>query len=222
MLLLVPSFKFVINSKLNSSQSIFDLIKNSWSGSREYLFSATAQTTPQGTAMYRAIFITLIVLILLFLIGVAINIFSMIVSYREIFAPKENTALKNAYLAFIPNRILLSSFRTLVIPIFFLPDAICYFYRTRLSQSVSAKYTLIHPAIVAILLFLATLIITAIAKKYEVAGKQNIFEKKSLAKQNSNASKDNEEYVPTAKLYRMESGTDTTERLRKMFEDTKK
>ena len=171
-LMLIPSFNFIISSKTQPKQSAFTLISNSWRGSREYLFSSTAQTSPEGEAMYRAIFITLIALILLFILGVAINLFSMVVSYRDMVAKEENKNLKNAYLAFIPNRIVLSLFRLLVIPIFFLPDIVARYYRTRLFQAVDVKYTILHPAIIAAILFVLTVIITVISKKYESENKR--------------------------------------------------
>lgn len=217
-LMFIPSFRFVIASKLQPKQSLFKLISNSWQGSREYLFSSSAQTTPQGEAMYRAIFIVLIALILLFALGVAINIFSIIVSYKDILAPEQNKNLKNAYLAFIPNRIVLSLFRTLVIPIYFLADIIARYYRTKLFQSVSVKYTLLHPATIAAILFIITVVITIIAKKHEIAEEKDVFFKKSKATPPEDTLAHDADAQPE-RVYRIDTNTDTAERMRRMFEN---
>ena len=220
-LMFIPSFSFVISSKLQPKQSTFDLISNSWRGSREYLFSATAETTPQGEAMYRAIFIALITLILLFALGVAINIFSMVVSYKDMIAPEENKDLKNAYLAFIPNRIVLCVFRLLVIPIHFLPDIVARCYRTKLFQAVSVKYTLLHPAIIAAILFVASVVIIIISKKHEISEKKDIFFKKDISTSTDNTTAEDEN-IPHERVYRITPESDTAERLRRMFEDKDK
>lgn len=220
-LMFIPSFRFVIASKLQPKQSLFKLISNSWQGSREYLFSASAQTTPQGESMYRAIFIVLIALILIFALGVAINIFSMIVSYKDMIAPNENKNLKNAYLAFIPNRIVLSAFRLLVIPIFFLPDIVARYYRTKLFQSVTVKYAPLHLAIIAAILFIITVVITIIAKKHELAEAKDVFFKKSKTAASDEALADGTN-EPNERVYRMDESTDTAERLRRMFRDDDK
>ena len=217
-LMLIPTFSFSISSKVQPKQSVFDLISNSWRGSREYLFSASAQTTPQGEAMYRAIFTVLIVLILVFVLGVVINVFSMIVSYRDVIAPEENKNLKNAYLAFIPNRILLLTFRLLVIPIFFLPDIVARYYRTRLYQAVYVKYALIHPAIMAALLFVITVVITIISKKYEISAKKDVFFKKSAPQKPIDTHIDDTN-EPQGRVYRIDKEKDTAEKVRRMFED---
>jgi len=219
-LALVPSFRFVISSSTQPKQSLFDLIGNSWTGAREYLFSASAQTTPEGEAMYRAIFIALISLILLFALGVAINVFSMIVSYRDMISPEENKSLKNAYLAFIPNRIVLSLFRLLVIPIFFLPDIVARYYRTRLFQAVSVKYVLLHPAIIAAILFAVSVILTVISKKHEVSEGRDVFFKKSAPTPTDES--DNDANAPQERVYRMENTSDTAERVRNIFRDNDK
>ena len=220
-LIFIPSFRFIITSKLQPTQSVFELISNSWKGSREYLFSASAQTTPQGEAMYRAIFIALIALILLFALGVAINVFSMIVSYGDMISPEENKKLKNVYLAFIPNRIVLCVFRVLVIPIFFLPDIVARYYRTRLFQAVAVKYTFLHPAIIAAVLFVITVVITLIARKHEISDGRDVFFKKSRAKPSDDPLPDDTN-APKERVYVMDSDSNAAERLRRMFEDKDK
>ena len=217
-LMLIPTFCFSISSKYQPKQSVFELIKNSWQGSREYLFSATAQTTPQGEAMYRAIFIFLIAFTLLFIIGVLINLFSMIVSYKDMNDPAAAREIKNVYLAFIPNRIMLSLFRLFVIPIFLLPDIVARYYRVRLFQSVYVKYPLLHPAIIAALLFAVTVIITVISKKYEISEKRDVFFKKSAQKPVENVT-DEADDEPQERVYRIDESSDTSDRIRRMFED---
>ena len=220
-LMLIPTFRFSISSKLQPKQSVFELIKNAWQGARQYLFSASIETTHQGTLMYRAIFIFLIVLILLFVIGVLINIFSMVVSYREMSSPIDNRDLKNIYLAFIPNRIMLSFFRMLVIPLFFLPDIVAHYYRERLFQAVYVSYTMLHPAVIAFILFAITVLITAISKKYETEEKRDIFFKKSAPKPEEETPEKTEE-EPQERVYRMENDSDTAQRVRRLFEDKDK
>lgn len=219
-LMFVPSFRFSISSELQPKQSVFDLISNAWKGSREYLFSASAQTTPQGEVMYRAIFIALIALILLFALGMAINIFSMIVSYKDMIAPEENKNLKNAYLAFIPNRIVLCMFRLLVIPIHFLPDIVARYYRTKLFQAVSVKYILLHPAIIAAILFVITAVIVLIARKHEISENRDIFFKRNAQTSYDDAS--DQEDAPHERVYRIDESDNTAEKLRRMFEDKDK
>ncbi len=220
-LMLLPTFSFSISGALQPKQSVFDLIANSWRGSREYLFSASAQTTPQGEAMYRAIFIALIALIILFLIGILINICSMIISYRDILSPEENKSIKNIYLAFIPNRIVLSAIRLLVIPIFFLPDIVAYYYRSKLLQAVSVKYVL-HPAIIAAVLFLITVVITAISRKYEISEGRDVFCKKTASKADNEDSVTDNANTSQGRVHRISKDEDTAQRVRRMFEDSDK
>ena len=218
-LLLIPSFRFIHNSSVQPKQSIFSLMKNAWTGSREYLFSSAMETTTAGTAMYKTIFALLIIFTLLFILGVVITIFSMSVSYREMAGSKENENAKNLYLAIIPNRAILCVFRLTVIPIFFLPKIIASLYRDMLFQSVAVRYVLIDPIIIALLLWVTTVVLIFVAKRAEARENIDVFAKKIKA---DVSEKEDESDTPAEKVYRMNEQDDTAQRIKKMFDDTKK
>ena len=219
LLLLLPTFRFIHNSTVQPKQSIFSLMKNAWTGSREYLFSASMETTQAGTAMYKTIFALLIIFTLLFVLGVVVNIFSMSVTYKSLSGSKENENAKNLFLAIIPNRALLCIFRLTVIPIFFLPRVVASLYRDLLFQSVKIRYVFIDPTIIALALFIATAVLVLVSKKTEVREKIDLFAKVPKADENPDEERSDS---PAERVYQITDREDTAQRIRKMFDDSEK
>ncbi|MBO5415606.1 MAG: hypothetical protein J6A83_03125 [Clostridia bacterium] len=220
-LMFIPSVQYSINNEKRQVLSPWELLGTCWAKTREYLFSASSQQTSEGKLFQQAVLVTVIILVLLFLIGIAVSIWASFVSlryYKDKTPSEEAEKAKNIFTAIIPNRFVLSLLRVTAVPLFFFPDILVILYRRLLLYDVSVDFTLIHCGIIALLLFVAVTVITIISAKYEKRLNMNIFAKRKVKD-----SDDEEEYdedgaegdeKPTLRHMQDESVQEQTERLR--------
>ena len=207
----IPCVTFTLNSDARESMSLSSFLLNVWTKSREYLFSSQTESTADGILFYKTVFIALIIVFLLFVLSFAVNLFSAITSL--VFFIDDTSAsyikLKNVYLTFIPNRIVLISFDFLALPLLLFPHILVYFYRHILLYDIKVNISAIIPAAVYLVLLVSTVILTVFAKKYELRAKMNIFAKSKIS---HDSESENNEYLPQykaqeQKLYRMNTVT---------------
>ena len=223
-LMCFPVVRFLLNSELKEKMSSWGLVSNTWNTSRNYLFSSGTTPNAEGKMFYTTVFVALIVCMLLFIVSVATNIFTLVCA-GSVYASradkgKENT-IKNLYLTFIPNRAVYIILRGSALPLAFCPYLLVFFYRRLLLYAVSVIPTALIVGIGALVLFVATAVLTMISKKYELRFDMNIFSKKKSTV--SIEHKTREEDIPDDsdeyKIYQMKKASkdEQTERIRKLL-----
>lgn len=179
----IPSVQFSLDSDKRKVFSLWGLLGNTWKESRHYLFSASVKRTSEGELFYRAVFAILIVLFILFIIGIAISIWSSAVSlsyYKDKTPSSEAEKAKNIFTAVIPNRFVLSLLRMTILPLLFFPDVLVILYRKLLLYNVSVNFTTVHYGMIAVILFVAISILTVVSIKSEKRLGMNIFAKENF------------------------------------------
>ena len=171
--LFIPNMRFTLDKDVRQSMSLFELIKNTWYNSRVYLFSAQTQQTNDGALFYKAVFVTLIICGLLFLIGTAMTVFASVTALKY-FKIGDKKA-KNIYTAIVPNRFVMLLFAVILLPITFFPEMLVYFYKHLLLYPVSVSYSGVSAGIISLILLVLLIVTTFISRKQEIAHGLNIF-----------------------------------------------
>ena len=223
-LMFIPCVRYSLNSELREKMSLWQLITNTWNTARQYLFSSSSTVTEEGKLFYTTVFAALIICMLLLIIGVAVNVFTLVCAgsaYASKSNPKKDSNLKNLYLTFIPNRVVFIILRCTVLPIAFFPYLLVFFYRRLLLYMVSLNPTALIIGIGALAFLVATACVTALSKKYEMRLDMNIFSRKkaSVVSDQMDNNKPKPDNSDEYRLYRMNqaSKNEQTERLRKLL-----
>ena len=223
-LMSLPLVRYSLNSELKEKMSLWGLVSNTWNNSRLYLFSTGSTINAEGKMFYTTVFVALIICLLLFIIGVAVNIFTLLCAgsvYASKNGRKSDGNIKNLYLTFIPNRVVYVILRGTVRPLAFFPYLLVFFYRRLLLYMVSVSANALIVGGGALILFVATAIVTAASKRFELRFDMNIFSKRKSAvsteydERKEDLPNDPDEY----KIYQMRKASkdEQTERLRKLL-----
>lgn len=223
-LMCLPVVRFLLNSELKEKMSLWGLISNAWNTSRTYIFSAGTEPNAEGKMFYTTVLVALIICMLLFIVSIAVNIFTLVCAgsvYASRADKSKDNVIRNLYITFIPNRVAYIILRGLVLPIAFFPYLLVFFYRRLLLYMVSVIPTALIVGIGALVLFIATAVLTVISKKYELRFDVNIFSRKKSAisierdKLDEDIPDDPDEY----RIYQMKKASkdEQTERLRKLL-----
>lgn len=212
----IPCIRFSLDGEKKAAISCMELLKNSWDNARVYLFSANTEQTNDGLLFYKSVFTVVIITVLLFIIPLAVNIFTAISGYMafsENRLEKDRKKVRNLYTTLIPNRVLLCAVGILTIPLSLLPEMIVYLYTHVLLYAVKVEHTIfVAPWMLALLFFVLSCVFTAIAKKCETASKTNMFSKRSRSDIiHSGEGSDN------TKLYRFEDSENEEEKIQNYF-----
>lgn len=226
-LMCFPVVRYALNSEIKERMSLWELVSNAWSTSRNYLFSSGTTPNAEGKTFYTTVLVALILCVLLFMIGIAVNLFTLICAanvYASRSEKNKDRPIKNLYITFIPNRAVYLLLRALPLPLAFFPYLLVLFYRRLLLYKVGINPTALIVAIGAVALFIATVIITAIAKKYELRFDVNIFSRKKTAissenYRNGDPAADEPDDPDEYRVYQMKKASrdEQTERLRKLL-----
>ena len=181
--LFIPNMRFTLDKDVRQSMSLFELIKNTWYNSRVYLFSAQTQQTSDGALFYKAVFVTLIVCGLLFLIGTAMTVFASVTALKY-FKIGDKKA-KNIYTAIVPNRFVMLLFALTLLPITFFPEMLVYLYKHFLLYPVSVSYGVVSAGILSLIVIVLLIITTLLSRKQEIACGLNIFNFNEEAKKST-------------------------------------
>ena len=184
-LMLIPSVQYFINSEKGKLFSLWELLGDSWERSRHYLFSSTVDRTSEGELFYTAVFAILVILFLIFIIGLALIVWSSalcLLYYKDKKPSEELERAKDIFTAVFPNRLVLAIPRLMLIPLALFPDILVTLYRKLLLYDVSLDYRSMHCGIAAVILFALTCVLTAVSSKYEKRLGMNIFSRKAQPK----------------------------------------
>lgn len=215
----IPCINYILDSEVKDKMSISMLIHNSWENSRYYLFSSQSNPTPEGTVFYKAVFITIIIAAILFLLAIAVDIFGLTTIINEANS-EEPGKLRILYSTLIPNRFVLCILRLPIFPILLFPNIIELLYRNILFYPVSVNYNLLYPWILALLLFVLQIIFIVISKKFERRLSLDILSK-NIISDNINADIQEEDYISESKIYTIHTSasSDVNANIRQIFAD---
>lgn len=179
-MLFVPAHRFIFSGKAGEKISVARLILNSWDQSRNVLFG-TADQTDAAIIFSRALFIILIVLAVLYIISLAISVWSAFTAFRFFLSDDEEASEKQRriFCAFIPNRIALCASNLLGLAIAALPYIMTPLYDLTYSQKVTAvlEPPFIDSLIVGGVLLMVSFILSAFSAPIERAFSADIFVK---------------------------------------------
>lgn len=172
----IPSLQYTNNqSGTDDPISAFTLMGNSWDQVRTYLFG-TAEQTGGNIIFSRTVLILLIVFWVLFALSAATAIWSLRAGFRYTERDCEDDRGRLWFITLIPNRIALTIYGALMIPLAAFPRILIVLYRN-LYVSVSLEVHGIEPLWVAILLTVGTAILSAVTVKDERKWKLDPFRK---------------------------------------------
>ena len=168
-MLFVPAHRFIFSGKAGEKISVIKLMLNSWDQSRSVLFG-TENTTDAAVIFSRALFIILIVLVLLYLISLAVSVWSAVVAFRFFLSDDDESAerQRRIFCAFIPNRIVLCAI-TLLKPLYSLT------YSEQVTAILEPPY--LDGLIVGGALLLVSIILSVAFAPIERALSADVFEK---------------------------------------------
>ena len=169
----IPNMRFTLENDVRQSMSLWELIKNTWYNSRMYLFSEQTKQTNDGALFYKAVFITLVICGVLFLIGTLMSAFASLATLR--YFKLNDTKLKNIYTAIVPNRFVMLVFSLTLLPITFLPEILVYFYKHLLLYPVSISYSGLSCGIMSLVVTVIMIALTLLSAKTETSLGLNIF-----------------------------------------------
>lgn len=177
-MLFVPSYRFVISGEVGESMSGARLISNSWDQARNVLFG-TAEQTDAAIIFSKTLFVLIIVLAVLFLISLAVSIWSATVAFKCFLSNDEDAAEngRRIFTAFVPNRIVLCSLSLFGLAIAILPYLMKPLYAFTYSQKVTPVLEAPDALIIGGVLVLASFVLSAICAPNERAFGADVFKK---------------------------------------------
>ena len=191
-MLFVPSYRFIFSGKAGELMSSAKLISNSWDQVRNTLFGAAEQT---GAAMIfsKTLFAIIIIFAILFLLSLAVSIYSAVVAFRYFLSGDEKSAEEQARVmrAFIPNRIVLCILSSLGMFIASMPYLMKPLYAFTYSQQVTVVLEAPDALIVGGVFVAFSIALSIICAPIERAFDADIFPKRKKA---SSDIFDDEEY----------------------------
>ena len=179
-MLFLPAHRFIFSGKAGEKISVIKLMLNSWDQSRSVLFG-TENTTDAAVIFSRALFIILIVLVLLYLISLAVSVWSAVVAFRFFLSDDDESAerQRRIFCAFIPNRIVLCAITLLGLAVAALPYIMKPLYSLTYSEQVTAilEPPYLDGLIVGGALLLVSIILSVAFAPIERALSADVFEK---------------------------------------------
>lgn len=217
----IPCVNYVLDNDAKDKMSISALLNNSWTTSRQYLFSSQSTPTPEGTVFYRAVFLTIIITTLLLMLAIAVDVFGLVAIIKEDNSNSPSKA-RILYSTLIPNRFVLCLLRLPIFPILLFPNIVALLYQKILLYPVTVNYNLLYPWILAVVLFAIQVVLLAVSKKFERRLSLDLLSKNILSKSDKTSDDIGEDYDYEAesKIYTMGTN-DRNESIRQMFKNNK-
>ncbi len=173
LLALVPCYFYVLDGQSQSKASLLWLCSSHLSGAREALFGTTA-VEPAEAAFYKLLFALIICLFALFAIGAASTVYALVRFIRFSRGDRASTA-HAVFLTLAPNRVVLSVYHSLMLPLLFLPHLLPLIYRQILSLEVERYSAPFDILIISLALYIATLALIAVSARAERLAELNIY-----------------------------------------------
>jgi hypothetical protein len=198
-MLFVPSYRFIFSGKAGERVSAANLLLNSWDKVRDALFGNLEQTNATIT-FSKIIFALIIVFVILFLLSIAISIWSAIIAFRCFLSDNEESAEydRRIFCVFIPNRIALTALTSIGGVIALFPYLMPWLYGI-LSENISFVLEAPDALTVGGALILTVIVLSFVCARFERAFDADIFEKtkKNEPVGENSVSDDNDKGVET-------------------------
>lgn len=142
LLMLIPSYSYVVGGDLKQSISAWSLIGESFSSSRQILFVAGEHSAADISAA-RTMLILLIVFFVLYLLAFAAAVYCAAVAMKYFFASDEQKAerMRTLFVTFFPNRICVTVVELLILPLMMLPYFMPYFFESTYRMNVTLVFS---------------------------------------------------------------------------------
>ena len=172
----IPSLQYTDNqSGTQDPISAFTLMGNSWDKVRTYLFG-TAEQTNGNIIFSRTVLILLIVFWVLFAVATAVALWSMWAGFRYTDRESEEDRGRLWFITLIPNRIVLTAYGVLMLPLAAFPWMLIGLYKN-LYVAVTLEIRGIAPVWAALFLLAATAILSVLSAKHERRWRMDPFRK---------------------------------------------
>ncbi len=118
----IPSYKYVISGEMNEVISAFDLFGSSFTAARNVIF-ATEEQAVANMMFSQTAFWLIIVFALLWIVGLAVALYSAVIAIRYFIGTDEEQTEKSRtlFITFFPNRTVLCIFQSLILPLALFP-----------------------------------------------------------------------------------------------------
>lgn len=171
----VPAYRFVTaDTGVNKAISLWTLLGNSWDQVRDYLFGGGTQEAVVADFSWTVLAV-IILFALLFIVGAVSAVYAAVSAFRYFADGCRESRARALFITLVPNRIVLCVYHALTLPVFLFPIILPSFYDGILNYHVELSYASFDMAIIASLLYAASVVIIAVSSGYEKAAERNLF-----------------------------------------------
>ena len=155
----IPCLRYTTaDTGTNSAISLAELMSNSWTHVRTYLFT-TGDKDPNTVAFSQTVLVCVIVLVLLFAVGAIMTVWNTVGAIRYLNDSDKKGQSRALFLTLFPNRAMSLIYTALTLPVLAFPHILVTFYEDILYYSVILNFTFAPPILVGGVLYVITLIL---------------------------------------------------------------
>lgn len=172
----IPCLQFTTaDTGTNDVISAHELMGNAWEQARQCLFGGMDDPTQASISFSKVVLTTVILCHALFLIGMGIAVWALVTAIRFFRSPKEGDKWRIAFVTIAPKRIALCLWMLCWLPLPAFPRLLVIIYQTMMNYTVTMDVTFAEPLIIALLLWLAQIILSASTANAERVSKMDLF-----------------------------------------------
>ena len=177
-MLFVPSYRFIFDGDAGTDISVMKLLSISWEETRTVLFG-TGDTSDAAVSFSRTLFAVIIVTVVLFLISLAVSVWTAIVAFKCFLSDDEDSAenWRLSLCVFLPNRIVFCILSSLGLLIAMLPHFMPPLYLWTYSKVVRIALVAPSALIIGGVIVFSTIILSIICAPIEKRFDADIFKK---------------------------------------------
>ena len=196
LVMLIPSYRYVINGEVEQPTSAMSLISNSYEETRAVLFGTGEQSNAK-LVFSRILLISVILSVILFVIAVAAAVYCAAVAMIYFISDDEERAerVRTLFITLIPNRIFACAVQALCLAPILMPYMLPWLYKyahgTRVVLTLTAPDGLIFGGLSVLTMIVLSILCAPMEREFGA----DIF-KKSRISVSVKAENDGEEYTP--------------------------
>ncbi len=200
----LPSYRYVMDGKLEDAVSPMTLLVNSYNNTRAALFG-TDKVAAESILFSRNVLLTLGALVLVSVIGIASVIYACFVAMKYFKGSDEKSAERSRmiFMTFCPNRIVLCILNTLSVAVALFPYLTPFFYDQAYGVRVILTLTMPDTLIFACIAIVTVITLSIISAPLEKRLDADLFKKrkpfeKAENEQIEETEEENDSSVPTS------------------------
>ncbi len=177
--MLLPSYRYVMDGKLENAISPIKLLINSYNNTRAALFGSE-KVAAESILFSRNVLLTLGALVLISLVGIASAIYACVVALKYFKSSDEQSAERSRvlFITLCPNRIALCILNTLSLAVALFPYLTPFFYDQAYGKRVVLTLTMPDTLIFACLSIAAIITLSIISAPLERRLDADLFKKR--------------------------------------------